>query len=88
MAVHQCARFCNNQRLVHKRAVRRITKYLTSTSTYVDLPDVNQRLTTRGIFYKPDIEKVIGCYVYANFPVGELKQTMIMQKSSCLVWDM
>ena len=39
MAVHQCARFYNNPHLVHERAVRLITKYFASTSTYVDLPD-------------------------------------------------
>ena len=47
--------FCNNLCLVHEYAVRRITKYLTSTSTSVDLPDRNQRLTTRGVAYSPDI---------------------------------
>ena len=48
MAVHQCARFYNNPHIVHERAVRLITKYLVSTSTYVYLPYGNKLLTTRG----------------------------------------
>ena len=59
--------FCNNPCLVHECTVRRITKYLTSTSTYVDLPDRNRRLTTRGVSYRPDIEKFIECYIGADF---------------------
>ena len=61
MAVHQCACFCNNPRLLHKRAVRLIDKYLASMSTYVDLPYGNIRLTTCVIVYNPDIGKVIEC---------------------------
>ena len=34
---------------------------------YVDLPDINQQLTTHGVVYKPDIHKVIECYVDADF---------------------
>ena len=30
-AVHQCARFCNNPKLSHERAVKRIVQYLLST---------------------------------------------------------
>ena len=61
MDVHQCARFCNNPRLVHKRFVRRITKYLAIMSTYVDLLDRNIWLTTCGIVNKTDIEKGVEC---------------------------
>ena len=70
MAVHQCARFCNNPSLVHESAVRKIAKYHTSTSTYVDLPDGNIWLTTQRIFYNPDIGKGIKCYVDTNFSSG------------------
>ena len=49
MSVHQCAYIFNNPRLVHKRAATRIVNYLASISTYVDLPDGNRRLTTRGV---------------------------------------
>ena len=38
MAVHQCAQFFNSPRFVHERDVRHITKYLTSTPPYMDLP--------------------------------------------------
>ena len=61
MTLYQCAHLCNNPRLVHERAVRLIAKYLTSKSTYMDLPDINLWLTTCGVFYKPDIVKVIKC---------------------------
>ena len=47
-----------------------MAKNLASTSTYVDLPDVNWQLTTRGIIYKPDIVKGIKCYVDADFSGG------------------
>ena len=70
MTVHQCARFWNNPRLLHESAVKRIAKYLASTSAYGDLPDWNRRLTTCGVVYKPDIEKSIECYVYAIFVSG------------------
>ena len=61
MALHQWAHFCNNPRLLHERNARLIAKYLTSTSTYMDLPDINLWLTTCGVVYKPDIEKGIKC---------------------------
>ena len=59
MAVHQCALFYNNPCLVHDRAVRRIPKYLASTSTYVDLPNGNQMLTTEVVVYSNYIKKGI-----------------------------
>jgi len=31
MAVHQCARFCNDPKLSHERAVQRIVRYLIQT---------------------------------------------------------
>ena len=70
MAVHQCARFCNNTCIVHERTIRCIAKYLASMSTYVDLPDVNWRLSARGVVYRPNIEKGIECYVYYEFSSG------------------
>ena len=57
-------------RLVYELAVRLIAKYLTRLSANVYFPDVNRWLTTCNIFYKPDIEKVIECYVDANFSGG------------------
>ena len=70
MAVHQCEHFFNNPGLVHERAIRRVANYLASTSTSVDLPDVNWRLTTCREVYKPDIEKGMECYVDAKFAGG------------------
>ena len=67
MAVHQCAPFFNNPRLLHERAIIRITKYLVSTSTYVDLQDGNQWLTTCGVFYSLYKEKYIYYYLDADF---------------------
>ena len=57
MTVHQCAIFCNNPRLVHKRAVKRIEKYLVSKSTYTNWPVGNSRLSACGVVYSPDKEK-------------------------------
>ena len=70
MAVHQYARFCNNLCPLHEHVVRRIAKYLASTPTYVDLPDGNLRLNTRGIVCRNDIEKGIECDVDSNFAGG------------------
>ena len=70
MALHQCDFFKNNPRLVYEHSIRIIAKYLASTSTYVDLQDVNRWITTRRVVYKPDIEKCIECYTYAKFSSG------------------
>ena len=47
-----------------------MAKYLASTSTYVDLPIANSRLSTRGVVYKPYKYKVVDCYVDSNFTSG------------------
>ena len=70
MDVHKCAIFFNNSRLVHKLAIRCNAEYLSSTSTYVDLPDRNQRLTTCSVVHRPDLGNFIECYVDANFSTG------------------
>ena len=70
MDVHKCAIFFNNSRLVHKLAIRCNAEYLSSTSTYVDLPDGNQWLTTSGKVYKTYKEKVIECYIDSQFASG------------------
>ena len=36
----------------------------------MDLPNVNQRLTTCGIVYRTNIEKVINCYIDSEFSSG------------------
>ena len=54
MALHQCEHFYNNPCLVHICTIRCISKYLVRTSTYVDSPGGNRRLSTRGVVYNPD----------------------------------
>ena len=39
-------------------------------STYVNLQDINRRLTTCSVVYKTNKEKVIECYVDAKFAGG------------------
>jgi len=57
MAVHQCARFCNEPMLSHERAIKHIGKYLLKD------PD-------RGLVFEPDDSKGIECYVDADFAGG------------------
>ena len=73
MNLIQCARFYNNPCLVHECAVRRIEKYLASTSTYVNSLDDNRWLTKQGVVYSHNTEKYIGCYVEADFASGWAK---------------
>ena len=40
------------------------------TSTYVDLPDENERLTKCGVVYRPNKERYIECYIDAKFDGG------------------
>ena len=57
MAVHQTARFCNNQMLSHEKAIKRLGRYLSHTRK-------------EGIFYNPDTSKGLECYADANFAGG------------------
>jgi histone deacetylase 1/2 len=54
MAVHQCARFSNDPKLSHERAVKRVCKYIQGTKD-------------RGILFKPNESKGIEVYVDADF---------------------
>ena len=54
MATHQCARFNANQKLCHKRAVKRICKYLLDTKD-------------KGITFRPDKTKGLECHIDAEF---------------------
>ena len=56
-AVHQCARFCNDPKLSHERAVKRITKYLLGSKE-------------RGVVCRPDKSKGLECYADADFAGG------------------
>ena len=57
MAVHQTARFCNDPKLSHEKAIMRLGRYLLDTRK-------------RGIIYKPDKSKGLECYVDADFAGG------------------
>ena len=57
MAVHQTARFCNNPLLSHKKAIKRLGRYLSHTRK-------------EGIVYNPDTSKVLERYVDADFVGG------------------
>ena len=64
-AVHQCARFCNNSRLSHEKAVKRIIRYLIGTVRN----DRNKRHSNQGIIYHPDKTKSVDVFVDASFAV-------------------
>ena len=57
MAVHQTARFCNNPMLSHKKAIKRLGRYLSHTRK-------------EGIVYNPDTSKGLECYIDADFAGG------------------
>ncbi|KAL7447624.1 hypothetical protein ACHAXS_000022, partial [Conticribra weissflogii] len=57
MAVHQCARFNNDPKLSHERAIKRICKYLLDTAD-------------KGLIYKPNLSRGVECYVDADFAGG------------------
>ena len=57
MATHQCARFNNDPKLSHDRAVKRIVKYLLDTKD-------------KGLIFKPDLSRGLECYVDADFAGG------------------
>jgi hypothetical protein len=57
MAVHQCARFNAYPMLCHEKAVKRIARYLLSSSD-------------KGIHYKPDKSRGLEVYVDADFAGG------------------
>ena len=57
MVVHQTARFVKNTMILHKRALRRLGKYLLHTKRDV-------------IIYNPDTQNGLECYVDADFAGG------------------
>ena len=85
-AVHQCARFCEDSKLSHERAVHRIVRYLVGSKD-------------KGLFFKPDASAGIQCYVDADFsgnwnkhdaenPAGVLSRSgyVVMYGNCPLVW--
>ena len=57
MATHQCTRFNANPKLCHKRAVKKICKYLLDTKD-------------KEIFFRPAKKKGLKCHVDNDFAVG------------------
>ena len=53
-STHQCARFCNNPKLLHETAMKRIGRYLLGT-------------LDKGIILNPDGTKNIECFIDADF---------------------
>jgi hypothetical protein len=56
-AVHQCSRFCNEPKLSHEKAAKRIVRYLKRTSK-------------EGLILRPDSSHGIQCFVDADFADG------------------
>jgi hypothetical protein len=56
-AVHQCSKFCNDPKLSHEKAAKRIVRYLKCTPK-------------EGIVLRPDSSKGIQCFVDADFANG------------------
>lgn len=54
MAVHQCARFCNNPKALHELAVKRIIRYLHATKD-------------KGMILKPTTDVTLNMFVDADF---------------------
>ena len=57
-------------------------------STYVDLLDGHIWLTTHNIVYKPNKEKVIDCYIDANFDGGWAQADADNEEIPCRIRDM
>ena len=70
MAVHQVARFSNEPKLSHEKAVMRLCRYLLDTSC-------------RGLVYKPDIKKGLELFVDADF-AGNWKNADADHPENCL----
>ena len=62
MSVHQTARFCNDPKLSHEKAIKRLGRYLLHTKN-------------EGIVYSPDTSKGLECYVDADFAGGYSPET-------------
>lgn len=54
MAVQQCARFCNDPKLEHEEAVKRIGRYLLRTKD-------------KGLNFRPDLSRGLECFVNADW---------------------
>ena len=59
-SVHQCARFCNNPKLLHEQGLKRICRYLYLTRD-------------QGLIFKPNLKDGFKCYVDADWAGNWLK---------------
>ena len=59
-AVHQCARFCNNPKLLHEQGLKRICRYLYLTRD-------------QGLIFQPNLKDGFKCYVDADWAGNWLK---------------
>ncbi len=57
MAVHQCTQFCNDPKLSHERAIKRIAQYLLGTKD-------------KGIICRSDSSRGLKCFADADFAGG------------------
>lgn len=85
-AVHQCARFSHDPKRSHAQAIKRIARYLVGTNT-------------KGILFKPDLNKGLDCYVDANYaglfgyeddqdPVSVKSRTGVLTLFGCpILWQ-
>ena len=69
-AVHQCARFCQDPKMVHEKAVKRIVRYL-------------KRTKDKGLILSVDKTKGIECFVDADF-AGGMTQGNTTNPRDCL----
>ena len=70
VATHQCARYCNNPKLSHEQALKRIVRYLKQTAN-------------EGIILEPDPSKGVECCVDADF-AGGFRDADPTDSQSCL----
>ena len=59
-SIHQCARFCNNPKLLHEQGLKRICRYLYLTRDH-------------GLVFKPNLTDGFKCYVDADWAGNWLK---------------
>jgi hypothetical protein len=69
-AVHQCARFCDNPKMSHEKAVKRIVRYLKKTRD-------------KGLIMQIDQQKGIECFVDADF-AGSFEKAKPTNPRDCL----
>ena len=75
-AVHLCARFCNNPKLIHEKAVKQIIRYMLSTKR-----DENNY---QGLVFRIDRSKSVIVFADASF-AGDWNRTWSEEPTSVLL---